>query len=252
MARSASPGVLDALLALVGWMAVTLLVGRLVMQEVRTLPEAVAGGFGGQFVAAALFLLGLAALRGWHGLGLGLPEPRTLRLAWVPAIYVAVMAAGLAAIGLPPAPVLLIVAVNMALVGFSEELMFRGVLWSGLRSRLAFWPAVVATSLVFGAVHVLNVFATGDLGLATLQAAAAACSGVLFLALRVRSGSIWPSVAVHAVWNFMLVTLALSVMEEFGAPTGDAMEVGFAPLLLVAPLLLHGLWLLRNRAPGSG
>jgi membrane protease YdiL (CAAX protease family) len=51
-----------------------------------------------------------------------------------------------------------------ALAELSEEWMFRGVLFQGLRSRLALWPATLLTSALFGAGHVMNVVTTGQLG----------------------------------------------------------------------------------------
>ena len=77
-----------------------------------------------------------------------------------------------AALGLPPASTLLFVIMNTMLVGLSEEWMFRGALFQGLRSRLAMWPAILLTSALFGAVHVMNVVTTGQLGEAIVQAAA--------------------------------------------------------------------------------
>ena len=53
------------------------------------------------------------------------------------------------AFGLPPVTVLLVILVNTLLVGFSEELMFRGTILQALRHARSIWPAVLAMSVCF-------------------------------------------------------------------------------------------------------
>ena len=81
-------------------------------------------------------------------------------------------------------------------VPFGEELLFRGVLYTWLRS----WGMVIATAgsaLIFGYSHGLNVVfpATVVLGL------------LLALAYE-RSGSIWPGVVGHVFYNLLVFSAA--------------------------------------------
>jgi membrane protease YdiL (CAAX protease family) len=99
---------------------------------------------------------------------------------------------------------------NTFLVGLSEELMFRGVLLQRIRRTVSIWPAVWLTTLAFSAIHILNVFMTGDLRTAVIQAAAAALSGLLFIALRLRTGSLWTGIVVHGLWDFATFTISAS------------------------------------------
>jgi membrane protease YdiL (CAAX protease family) len=204
-------------------------------------------------LALACFLLGgFAVLLRWRGLGLERPLPGTARLLWLPGLYILLTAALVAATGLPPLPFVLVLLANMLLVGFSEELMFRGFLYSGLRDRLSLWPAALITSLAFGLVHVLNVGVTGHLRLALLQSASAAMLGLLLLGLRLRMGSLWPAILVHALWNFGLLLLGRDAAPpDPGEPLPLAAQIG--PLLFILPLGLYGLVLLRPLAPqGDG
>jgi membrane protease YdiL (CAAX protease family) len=125
-----------------------------------------------------------------------------------------------AVLGLPPASTLLFVIMNTMLVGLSEEWMFRGVLFQGLRSRLAMWPAILLTSALFGAVHVMNVVTTGQLGEASVQAAAAFMSGTLVISAG--SASSGPPIDVVKGWNWTI------------------------PMLMVLPNFLFALYLLRG------
>lgn len=87
--------------------------------------------------------------------------------------------------GLPPASTALFVLANTLLVGLSEERMLGGVLLLAPRSRRALRPSILIASALFGAVHLLNVFITGQLFETAVQAVAASLSGMLPVALLV-------------------------------------------------------------------
>lgn len=72
----------------------------------------------------------------------------------------------------------------------TEEMLFRGVLFHWLRNRWAFLPAALASSLIFGIVHVEIPIITATFVL-----------GLICAWIYERSGSIWTAVVVHAVNN---------------------------------------------------
>jgi membrane protease YdiL (CAAX protease family) len=79
----------------------------------------------------------------------------------------------------------------------AEEVFFRGFVLQGLANRWGFAPALVLSSAVFAALHLapallLPVFVTGLL------------LGFLYL----RTGSLWPCIAVHAAQNLVAVLSA--------------------------------------------
>ena len=74
----------------------------------------------------------------------------------------------------------------------------------GALSRMTIWRAIWLSCILFGLIHALNVLITGDLPAALIQAVAAFMSGVMFMALRIRTGSLYPVIIVHAVWDFSL------------------------------------------------
>ena len=91
-----------------------------------------------------------------------------------------------------------------------EELLFRGVLLSALMQRWGSAAAIVISSLVFALAHLpgldWQVFALPDLILLALALAW----------LRLRSGSIWPSVVGHGA-NNLLAVAAWFVVAHAGA-----------------------------------
>ena len=87
-------------------------------------------------------------------------------------------------------PALVMFAVVAGLAPFFEELLFRGFVFPVLARRGRVAGALFASALLFGAIHLqpAGLPVLGTLGL------------VLALALR-RTGSLWPSILVHASWN---------------------------------------------------
>lgn len=238
-----------ALAAFAGWLLITVVGGQ--MHTGRgPLTGAVTHGLGWPFLLAVLYVLAIAAWQRWRDLGLNrLPAGRSLLLAWLPAVYIVAGLAVAVALGLQPAPVLLWILLNSVLVGLSEELMFRGVLLQAWRHAVSIWAAVALTTLAFGAIHSLNVFMTGDLRAALLQSTAAALSGLLFIALRLRTGSLWPCIVVHGLWDFATFTLATargSTGSEAGNVDAPSLLTSLLPILLVLPNALYGLWLMRR------
>lgn len=194
---------------------------------------------------AALFLLAVAKRFGWNDLGLNGPRPpSSVRLLWPIGVYIIVFVAVASLNHRFAFPALAFVAINTAFVGFSEELAFRGVLWGAARKVMTFWPGVLLVSALFGSVHLLNGFITGQFGEAAVQGLNAAVSGFGYLALRIRTRSLWPIMIGHWLWD---LSVFMSVADDAAAAQA-APANPLIGLVLVAPVALYGLWLLRKPA----
>lgn len=241
----------QAIVTLLLWLAATIAVGTMLRPEGEESVVAIVGFLSSGLawnVVAGLVVLGLATrIFGLRGLGFGPPDARaTARLVWFPILTLLPFYAIGLAIGLPPPKSLLYLAVNTALVALSEEWMFRGVFFHALRSRLRIWPAAALTSVLFGSIHVLNAFALGDLSLAMAQAVAATMTGLLLIALMLRTGSIWTAVVYHMVWNFGILLVAYET-ARYPLPEGPLPASAYVvPILVVLPNFLFGLILLRG------
>ncbi len=236
-----------ALLTYVGWTLLTLFGMRWASDgSTKPLLETVSHGISWSLVMAiGLLALVTLAMR-WRDLKFVAPRPTSsLRVLWFPAIYLVFFALLPALTGLPPASTLLFLGINTVLVGLSEEWMFRGVLFQGLRSRLTMWPSILITSLLFGAVHVLNVIVTGQLVGSVVQAGAAFLSGMLLITLLIRTGSIWVPIVYHALWDFG--TFVTSATADTAAPQDfTAGWLWALPMVIVLPNALYALVLLRR------
>jgi membrane protease YdiL (CAAX protease family) len=102
---------------------------------------------------------------------------------------------------LSPRDLIMLLVLVAGLVPFAEELFFRGMLYPLLRSRMGPLAAIVANAALFSLAHFIPLLIPGLFVVG------------LFLAyLRERSGSIWPSVCLHALQNSLaLVSIAAAL-----------------------------------------
>jgi len=175
----------------------------------RASVEAMAGQLVFYGVAVSVTLLVLAARRGLEVGELGWRRP-SLRwaLAAVPltllALAVAGILAGVAQALLPAVQnqqcitvreqyghsILLALPVVCLAAPVVEETVFRGVLYRWLRGVLPVGTAMVASAAIFAVAHATTLLFLPLFGL-----------GVLLAWVYARSGSIWPGVLVHALFN---------------------------------------------------
>jgi membrane protease YdiL (CAAX protease family) len=209
-------------------------------------------GIAPSLAAAGLFLLVIVVwFRWWREVGLAQgPQRGTLKVIWPWLLFLLLFAASALNAGLPPASVTLFIFANTALVGWSEEVMFRGLWLRGLHRSVGIWVAILGSSLIFGAIHVLNVFLTGDLRGAVIQAIAAFLSGVFLAAVRLRTGSLWTGIVLHGLWDagtFLVAAGATATAAAAPTALGD-----YGGVVLSIPLFLLGLFFLRNASRDYG
>lgn len=221
----------------------------------RSLAEMVSQQISYGLVVAIFFLFGIVAFFGWRpDVGIKpLRSRKSLLILWLPLIFIfAFFLVGLA-VGLPTIPVLFFIGTNTLLVGITEELAFRGILFSGARSVFRPIGAIAFTSMIFGAVHALNGFETGDWFAAGVQAIAAGMSGLLFIAILIRMGSIIPAMIIHWLWDLSVFTIGAGAHHEGVPEVGPASPAAIIiPVLIAMPNFIYALWLLRGvSAKGS-
>lgn len=102
--------------------------------------------------------------------------------------------------------------------GLCEELLFRGAVLGLLRKRLPTWAAVLGQAAGFALLHGLAVRVPHTFAL-----------GVALGALTVRTGSIWPAIAIHTAHNYVAATLLGDPAAWTGSPvTAVAIVAGIA------------------------
>jgi len=153
-------------------------------------------------------------------------------LAWaqslvtpVPKEYVEAMAAFITADS--PARLLWLIILVALVPAISEELVFRGVLLSGFRSRAPAYAAVILTGLLFGLFHLSP--ATGFRVLPT------AWMGMILAWVVIASGSLPLAIILHFANNALIVVLASAA-----ATRGFITDTEAAPPFLLLALALGG------------
>lgn len=122
----------------------------------------------------------------------------------------------------------LLILVGTLMVGFAEEIVFRGYLLVGARSRYTEVGAWFCSSALFGLFHGLNIF-TGQAVGATLQQIVFAFvfgSG-LYLVRRI-SGLLVVGIVIHGLWDFS---------SFLGPGRGDVTDGGVSNTVAAAPFM---------------
>lgn len=139
--------------------------------------------------------------------------------------------------------VLLIVA-TMALVGFSEELVFRGILLQGALRDVSLGKAILISSLGFSLLHSVNVLAGVPIAGMFQQLGLTFIFGLAMACYALRANSLVPVMIFHMLWDTVQF-----VGGVFGSDFGPLIAIAIVVNAVVALLL----WAfdLRKRRPAA-
>lgn len=125
----------------------------------------------------------------------------------------------------------LVAVSTMLLIGYVEEFIFRGLLFSAMLSRYDDRKAIIISSITFGIGHIVNLL-TEQLAPETfIQVIFAVAWGFILTMVVYRSKSLWPAIVAHglvdafsvfsreqaapsllATWIYPLVTIAVALV----------------------------------------
>lgn len=96
----------------------------------------------------------------------------------------------------------LLFVLSMLLVGFLEEIIFRGFLFEAMRGE-NITAAVIVSSVTFGIGHIINLIngSGAELLPNLLQLVYATAAGFMFIMMYYRSGSLISSIIAHGAFN---------------------------------------------------
>ena len=135
---------------------------------------------------------------------------------------------------------LLCAIVSFALVGFVEELIFRGFLFKAMLKDGKASTAIIVSSVTFGMGHIVNLF-NGHASFETvLQMVFAISMGFIFTFVYYKSGSLLPGILAHS---------AIDVFSVFAkASTFSLLDQVYLGLTFVVAVLYCG-YLMRVETP---
>lgn len=138
----------------------------------------------------------------------------------------------------------ILVLANTFAVGLSEELMFRGILLNSFVQKFSFFKSAIIVSLLFGGVHILNGFITGNFSQGLMQASFATFSGILFIGIRVKSINIIPAIIIHWLWDFSVFAYMSFISEKVKE---EPIVAAIAILMGISPVIFGILGIIQCR-----
>lgn len=142
---------------------------------------------------------------------------------------------------------ILIFILTMFLVGFAEEVFFRGIVANLFldklpRNKYGVWCAVIGSGLVFGLMHAGNAISVAPGG-ALVQTFVAAAMGMALSAIYYRSRNIWAVIFIHAFVDFCALAVptifSMGTLTETIGSYSAAQFIGIVPYILVCMVLLR-------------
>jgi membrane protease YdiL (CAAX protease family) len=156
-------------------------------------------------IADSAFSVWVVWYLGWFRRAGFIRQVSDIHLYWYPAALAFVPVFVYGTVQVPPGPILFYTAA-LLFTGISEETLARGIMLPALSSR-GKWVALFAAAAIFSAGHITNLFFESfgllewtDKFLATFGFA------VLYGAVFLRTGNIWPLIFLHMLHDYSYVT----------------------------------------------
>ena len=150
-----------------------------------------------------------------------------------------------------PLGVTLLMAANLALGGYVEEIIFRGFLFRAM-AKDNLRSAIIVSAITFGAGHIVNVFNTEDIFGVLLQVGYAIVIGFLYTVVVYKGGSLWPCIVSHVFVNGSSVfareegLFSRLVAAIFDSSSSQLMETCSAALIILISGA-YALWLWKHK-----
>jgi len=129
----------------------------------------------------------------------------------------------------------------MLALGFTEETMFRGVLFYGLETRFTPLVTIICSAMIFGLFHFVNLLAGADFYDTAYQVFHAVAAGFMYASLRLRLGAIWPVMLFHGFWDFSLFLSQTLNGTSTGTDATSSLSISYA-LIIMLPAFIYGLF----------
>lgn len=148
---------------------------------------------------------------------------------------------------------LLMVILISFLIGFNEEVIFRGFAFGALATKLSPLLTVLTCALLFGSFHFVNLVHGQAFDITLSQVLQASSMGFLYAALRLRLDSLWPLILLHGFWD---ASVSMMQQSTLFAEVETMATSGVHPLISM-PVLLYGIfvywrWSVWNKKEVAG
>jgi membrane protease YdiL (CAAX protease family) len=117
-------------------------------------------------------------------------------------------------------------ALGTAMVGFSEEITYRGLAVVGFRGGYSEVKVWLFSSILFGLLHGVNIILGQSAMLTVRQVIFAFVLGSVFYAIRRISGTIIVAMVIHALWDFGTFTKVAGKAGDVATARTDIVTAG--------------------------
>ena len=188
-------------------------------------------------IAAALALT-IAVTRRWNYYGLDHWPETGKKLLWLLPLWL--LTTGNLWGGIAPTysgAAQIYAVVSMALIGFIEEVIFRGFLFRAMLKKDGARAAVIVSAVTFGIGHLVNLFAGQGGWESVMQVLFAISLGFVFTLVYYKGGSLLPCILAH------------SLVDVFSKYSTDSLTADW--IYVIATIVIGGaysLWLVRQES----
>ena len=102
--------------------------------------------------------------------------------------------------------ILLYVLITNFLVGFSEELMYRGVVLSSFLEKYNVQKSILYSSILFALLHSVNILSGSSITNVSIQLVLTFIYGLTTACFRLKVNNILPFIFYHFIWDLMVST----------------------------------------------
>lgn len=164
-------------------------------------------------------------------------EPRLEQPRWARAIPVLWMLVIVTTLIVAPwgdwgAGLVLLILAGTLLVGFGEEIVFRGYVLVGARSRFSEAGAWFISTLLFALLHGLNIVTGQALGATVQQIVFAFVFGTALYFIRRVTGLLVVGMVLHGLWDFATFVGHGPGDDENGVPVSHLISMPFLYVLI--------------------
>ncbi|MDT0645011.1 type II CAAX endopeptidase family protein, partial [Zunongwangia sp. F363] len=126
---------------------------------------------------------------------------------------------------------LLIFLFSLSLVGFTEEILFRGIIFPKLSDYFSsIWLGALFSSFLFGIGHYINLFKNPDsINEITYQVISAFCIGVLMCGIFYKTKNIFIPSLIHTIFNLQSLIRVFNGIRNQKTTISDTSKEVFHP-----------------------
>ena len=144
---------------------------------------------------------------------------------------------------------LISLVIYVVLIGFFEEIFFRGIIENELLEKYSsnkkeILISIIISGVVFGAVHLTNLLAGQDLLTTMMQFVQTTAIGILFGTVYYKTRNVWSMIFLHSFYDFSVLLSEVNLVTDCGYVSNVPISITAASM--VASIILSLIYLLYS------